>query len=817
MKTALNCALVLLVMLTANAASARVSRADYDARIREARAGNYEPALIMLRQHGAEYPRDLRAAYDHILIASWAKKSDEAINAYEMLQPAPNRMPADVLTAIAQAYRDTQRWSEALATFQQGRLRYPRNASFTAGEVMVLADAGQTEEAIRLGKEQVDKHPGETDLRLALAYAYKSSGSPYAALQEVDQARGLAPKKKYVNREYVESLTHAGLPLAALDIARQTPGLLSDKEIRNLQADYAAELSRLASLPTRQEAERFEIADRALAEYDRLIPEWTALGPEAHSELLRIRIDRLQALRVRMRMQDVVDSYNALQAEGIVVPRYILNDVASAYLYLRQPQAAANLYRQTLTDGSARLDSPGERLENETGLYYSLIESEQFDESVQVIEQARAEQPTWRHIKGVPLNIPNDLHLYSEQTAALGLFYVDDTPAAQRRLEELVDNAPSNIGLHVALANVYRGRELPRKSEKQLKMAEALEPRAIEIEAGQGITALDLQEWRQADILAQDLTRRFPEEKPTNDLTRRWNTHNKAELKITTNRGIASDSPVIGSGDWDIDTVLYSAPLDYNWRVFGGGGYATGDFEEGKGYYRWLRTGVEWRGRDLTAELEASTNNYGYGTKPGARASAAYDLDDHWQVGASAALRSRDTPLRALRNGISSNSLGAFVRWRANDFREWTFALSPSRFSDGNKRLAMIISGQERVYTSPKLKADLQLNIAASHNSLEDVPYFNPRSDLEILPMVNLTHTLYRHYDTAWEQSFLLGAGMYMQQGFGSGAIGALGYGMRYRYDNQFDIGATVIGTSRPYDGEREREVRIMLEMNFRF
>src|SRR5690606_4010370 len=146
-----------------------------------------------------------------------------------------------------------------------------------------------------------------------------------------------------------------------------------------------------------------------------------------------------------------------------------------------------------------------------------------------------------------------------------------------------------------------------------------------------------------------------------------------------------------------------------------------------------------------------------------------------------------------------------------------TFSLSPSRFSDGNKRLATYISGRERIYTSPKLKADLQLNISASHNSLEDVPYFNPRADLEILTTLNLTHTLYRHYETAWEQNFLLGAGMYAQRGYGSGAIGALGYGMRYYYNNQFDIGGTVVGTNRPYDGVREREVRIMFEMNFRF
>ena len=54
-----------------------------------------------------------------------------------------------------------------------------------------------------------------------------------------------------------------------------------------------------------------------------------------------------------------------------------------------------------------------------------------------------------------------------------------------------------------------------------------------------------------------------------------------------------SDSPVSGSGDFGIDAVIYTPPLDYNWRGFAGGGYANGDFEEGRGTYRWARAGAQ--------------------------------------------------------------------------------------------------------------------------------------------------------------------------------------------------------------------------------
>ena len=47
-------------------------------------------------------------------------------------------------------------------------------------------------------------------------------------------------------------------------------------------------------------------------------------------------------------MHDVVTAYEALRLEGVAVPDYILNEVAAAWLYLKQPEKAAALYRVVL-------------------------------------------------------------------------------------------------------------------------------------------------------------------------------------------------------------------------------------------------------------------------------------------------------------------------------------------------------------------------------------------------------------------------------------------------------------------------------------
>lgn len=616
-------------------------------------------------------------------------------------------------------------------------------------------------------------------------------------------------------RDEILGLERAKLPYLALQAARSNPGAVNDVKFRQLEADYAAELTRLAVITTRQESERFRIADRALAIYDELIPQWQALGDSALPQLNRIRIDRLEALRARYRLRDVIAEYEALQRDGVPLTNYALANVADAYLNLRQPEKARELYER-IFEGTWQT-SPETRLENQIGLFYALVEVEEHEKAREVMQAAVNEQPIWLTVKGNPQRLGNPLRLDAEHTEALSYLYAEDTEEAEERLSTMVTAAPNNASLRTSMAAVYRAREQPRRASRELKLAETMAPRAITVVAEQAHAAMDLGEWEQAEILVNDAHLRLPEHTLTKNAMRRWRTHNKAELQITAQGGLISDTPVAGQNDLTLETVLYSAPINHNWRPFAGVGYSHGEFDEGITNYRWMRAGIQWYGKGLTAELEGSAQRYGHGTKTGVRAMAYYELNDHWQVGGAAAFRSTETPVRALHHNVTSNSVGAFARWRANERREWSLTTSAARFSDHNKRFSMYLSGRERIYTSPKLKADAELGVYASRNTLSDAPYFNPRSDIEVVPALKLTHSLYRRYERALEHSLTLGAGVYGQRGYGAGAVATAAYGMRYQHSNDFAVGATIVGTTRPYDGQRERELRFMLDMNIRF
>ena len=805
-----------LMLLLSGAPALAAQTQDYDSLILRARKGDYQPALQMLQEREQQGQTDKRTVYDHITIASWAGQPGEVLDLYRKFALNPETLPAPVLSAVARAYRDSKNWADALALYRTGQRRFLGNPAFALEEAMTLADSGSLDQAEQRAKALAAGMPANAEAQSTLSYVYRVRREPYAALQHADAAYRLDPGNISVVREYILALQQGGLALAALQTAQSHPKAASPALMRELQGDYAAELSNLASMPSRSREERFRAADAAIARYDAELAAWEPLGEPARRDVIRARIDRIQALHARVRMHDVVDEYERLVADGVTPPDYILDEVASAYLYTQQPDKAQELYRRFLASRT-EAPTPLEKANDQISLYYALVEGGNFDAAQTLIDKAQADQAVWINIKGVPNRSPNDARLALAQTAAAGKEYANDPEAAERQLSAMVAAAPRDLGQRIALAQIHRDRHQPRLAETELKMAETLQPESKDLIAAQGETALALREWRQAEILKNYVIDNYPESLAAQRLARDWEVHQKSELRVTSYLDSSSNSPVSGKGDFGFDSVLYSPPLDRNWRGFAGGGYAWGDFEEGHSTYRWARGGAEWRGRDLTAEVEASANNYGYGVKTGASASIVYDLDDQWQFGATAAFRSRATPLRALAHGIYANTLTAFAHWQPNERREWSVSLSPSRFSDGNNRMEVQVSGRERLYSSPKVVVDLQLDLGASRNSREDAPYFNPRSDLTAVPTLNITHTLYRHYDTSLEQIFTLGAGAYSQQGYGTGAIGVLGYGLRYRFNKTVDVGVSITGVSRPYDGVRERDVNVMATLNLRF
>jgi biofilm PGA synthesis protein PgaA len=721
---------------------------------------------------------------------------------------------AQQLAQSAQRCRDQRLWDKALVLYDEGIRRFPDTLHFAVRHAMTLADAGRTDNALEQAIALARVHAGQPDALLALSYVQAAAGHPYDALAAADRALALAPTTPYVVREYIQALSRAGLAHAAYFAARSHASLLDSATLRRLQADYLAERVRLAALSTRTRDESVQKLDQLLVDYQTVIREWEALGPDAATDVQRLRIDRLQALHARGRMAEVVSEYEAMQRHQVRVPIYALPYVASAYLAVKQPERAQALYRQAQENQAL---TAREKVDVQLGMFYAQNEAGDGEQARQTIEALRQAQPVWTSMPGSPARMPNDLRMYTEAPWALSYLYGDDTEKAQAELERMTAQAPRNTTLRTSLAGVYRARGWPRRAEQELKLAESQEPRSLTLIAEQAQTAMDLNEWDNARTLVDYLEKNAPDDASTRRLVKQWDVHQKAVLYVSAGFDQSQDNPASGDGELKLETVVYSAPIAPNWRAFAGVGQFGGDFPEGSVNKRWARAGAQWRGRDAQVEAETSAQNFNGKTLAGVRVSAQFSLNDQWSTGGEIAWRSLETPLRALASDITSNQASAFVRWQPDERSAWSLAAGATRFSDGNLRRSLTLHGRERLYTQPTWRLDAELDLGRSTNSASDRPYFNPRSDLEVLPSVRVSHVLYQRYEQRVEHYLQLGAGVYHQQDYGSGAIGLIGYGIRYSEAGKFDIGVSVVGVNRPYDGKRESELRALLDFSLHF
>jgi biofilm PGA synthesis protein PgaA len=587
---------------------------------------------------------------------------------------------------------------------------------------------------------------------------------------------------------------------------------LSARQRRRLKADAAAELVRTSFAKAPDEKERFRVADKALARYEVLLADW-ATQAQARDDYTRARIDRLGALLVRKRYRDVINEYEALLAEGHELPDYALRWVASAHLGIQEPDQARVLFGQL----SSTAGQPLLTLDQEQEPFWALLESERHALAAREANRIVETSPWQRYHFGSPIPQPNDRWLMGRHLQVNYLLAANDLPAAQALAGDMVSSAPGNQGIRIAHASVLNARGLPRAAERQLKIAEALSPSYLDLERAQAYVAMNLQEWRQMDLLTDDVMARSAEDLASRRLDHYRNVHRKYELRVSGSKGIQSDSPVSGSKDVRGSTVLYGPPMVENWRVFGGYDFASSEFDEGKGINQDVRGGIEWRSRDNWAEVEIANRHFHHGNKIGVRLSAWHDFSDHWRMGGSVERLSRSTPLRALRNGVTADSAEVFVRWYHNERREYRLSLASGRFSDGNDRFEYTLSGKERLWTTPRFTLDVLPTIAGSTNSEVNKPYYNPGKDITAIPVLLGEQVLHRRYDTVWTQQFMGGAGAYWQEWYGTGLISLLGYGQRIRWNGVLDAGVMLMWDKRPYDGRRERNLSIAFDMNFRF
>ncbi|MDN4570075.1 poly-beta-1,6 N-acetyl-D-glucosamine export porin PgaA [Enterobacter hormaechei] len=796
---------ILLFLLLLFPVLVQADESVYEHQIQQARNGNYALFLDYLQRYEQQHALTPGQVADWLQVASWAGRDDEVIRVwqrYGIYMP----LPARAIAAVAQSRRNQKAWPSALSLWKEALSLAPDNDDYRIGYVKTLADARKDRLALSEARQLVKDNPSPAHLE-TLSYVWMRQGKNGDRLLADMRALSAAPGNEALLRETIDALTDNRVSTPALWLSQNAA--MSPAERRRLERNAAAERVRLADVPGRTEKERLRLAQNALDRYHALLSRWQN-EPQAAEDVVLARIDRLGALYAQGNYRQVISEYESLTAAQHPVPDWAIGWVISAYLQEKNTVAAFSLVQRYPHYASDPQDE-------EHALFYAWLDTGQYQAARRYVERETRSVPWTRYDFGSPAAQPNDRWLTGQSLKFNYLLATNALPEAEKLSYRLASTAPGNQGLQIDYAALLQARGLPRAAEQKLKRAEVLEPMNLELEKQQAYVAMDLQEWRQMDLLADNVIARAPADRSARRLDRLRMVHHMSELRLNAAKGLHSDNPVSGSHDMNWDATLYGPPVADNWRLFAGTRYAQGNFDEGKGISRHLLGGVEWRPRDLTLEAELSGNRYHGKNRPGARLSTTYSLSDNWQVSGNLERLSRATPLRALRNGISANRGEGGVRWYQNERREYQFNAAISRFSDHNRRQEYTLSGKERLWQTPALTLELEPGIAASKNSLRNTLYYNPARDLSVTAALSVDHEMYRHYDTLWSQQFVAGGGSYWQKNQSPGAVTLLGYGQRIQWNNVVDTGVMLNWDKRPYDGKRESNLSVTLDATLRF
>ncbi|WP_241602394.1 poly-beta-1,6 N-acetyl-D-glucosamine export porin PgaA [Rosenbergiella nectarea] len=796
---AILCSLPLLYLVGAHATS-------YDALIVRAREGHTAELMTYFADRSRRQSLSSSQIADWLQVASWQQDNDAVLAVWQRYGTQLG-LPARAYAAVASAERNQHRWPQAISHWRQAIKRDTTSVDYLCALSMTEADAGQYTAAADTA-EQIHRLGKPLDYRLTLAYLRLREQKPSEALLLLTQAAQQAPSDRRIQQQLNDIFTLNRLSQPALEAAKSLS--LPAQALREKQLDYAAGLVRNALIPIDNPKTRFETADRALALYRQLYEQWQGL-PEAQQLLQRLRYDRLGALVAREDYDHVIDEYHRLQEENRPLPDYTKPWIATALLVRKQPRQALTVLASIPIPPVQQDD---DRFSTE---FYALLESDQYYQAGEHLAQRAAHTPWKTTVWGLPLQQPNDSWL---DLQVLKTDYLVDTQNlidAQQLSQRLATTAPGNQGLAIQYARVLSARGAARHAERVLKRAEGLMPDDIPLETEQAYTAGNLQEWRQMDLLTDDLVARSASSPAIQELDAFRRIQHSWELQVGVNHGLHSDSPVTGSRDITTASRLYTPPIATHYRLFSGYQFEQSHFEEGKKHASTGSVGIEWRGRDYQAEMEVNHQQILGAEHTGFQLAGWHDFDDHWRITGQAARFSTQAPLRARGNHVTADSASVGLKWRQNERREYQLSFSPFTFSDGNHRVEYQLSGQERLWTIPRVTLDFTPELSGSQNSRQNVAYYSPKNDLSLIPGFTLTHQISRHYTRVWRQQLSVGSGIYQQHGQATGSTTRISYGHEIEWNRRFTSGLTLLWGRQPWDGQYENTLSAQLDMTLRF
>lgn len=775
---------------------------ERDRAVHLARDGRFDEAVEGLRRILTDAPGDLLTWADLATVLHWAGRDEEALEAGARVPV--DSLPTYTLETLGRASRNAGRPADALRFYRAALDRDPERVESAIGLSLALVEAGRPAEALPGIRALLAEHADSVDVVLAAAHVHRALDETLESAALLRRVLDLDPEHAEAYRLEALRLAEIGAAFLAARRAEARPDLFSTDDLARLRADQAAMAVRFARVAPRDRSDRYVAVDRALALLDRAIAEAPA---DAGFPLDRIRFDRVLALAARNRMDEVVREVDALVAEGVELPPYVLRVAGDAHLALRDPERAREHFSRSLAEWP-------ESVEARIGLFYAMIEGEDFDGAFAVIDSLVAEEPAWRHPPEPREARENPGRVDAEVAAALGRSFAGMLPEAQSRLEELSALAPMNVAIRQELGSVYLWRGWPRRAEAELDLALAVDPDHTGALIGKAATHIDLFELDAADRILDRLIADAPDHAHVRRLQARRREAGAWRLRVD-GHAARSTGGELGTRDRGIETSLFSMPFYDRVRAFFRTSYTDARFPGSHAAHDRIGAGVEVWTRPLRLGVEVTQDRRG-GTGIGGTLEADLRLGDTRTARLGYESLTTAVPLQAVLHDIEGWRARAGFEQRWSERRRASLEVGWMEMTDGNRRTSGYAAFEQRLFTRPHTQLSGMLELYGATSSRDDAPYFNPRRTLAPTASGTGEWITYRRYETSFVQRLSVSGGTLWQEGFGSEPTLSL------RYDHEWALRSRLqlrygLGWARPvYDGLPERRTRFHAGIDWR-
>jgi len=762
-----------------------------EAEVANARRGQIETSLANLEKYHLEHPNNIPLISDLIVLYSWNNNHETAIDLYG--QRPPDSYPDYVHTTVIGSYRALGKSEQALEIVNFLLKRNIDDETILLKQIQLLVDIGRFEEAQQILDELSDANDLDADLHRVAGYLYTEKGIWVDALRQYQDVLAYTPNDPEAIFGKVNALINLGAPHAAAKHAASNEELFSIDTQVDILTTKAALLLRWSSHASENSEESLMLASRALILH-LIALEMVPLDKQYEDLRRKIEYDMVIAFSYLRRYEDSYSLYVSLTKDDDI-PTYVSFAAAQSLLALRQPSKSLEILEKVLEE------EPGNYNAKLT-LFYAYIENEEFSKAKDLIDTAIKQTPKFKRFSDSQVQHRNDERLELEILASQARLYADQLADAWSRISMLKNMAPANDWLAHVSGETALARGWSREAFTNFQGANRLNPDNFSALEGMAQSHIRLHNYRDAQRILNTLKEDHPAESSTERLEKDlfWAQRPTlwADLELSYSEGPEqSGDGITATGE------LISSPISQYLHLSLQGRYAWSEIPEGEESLTRYGGGLELIDNPFSL---LALINYNESTinEVGGLLRGIWTPDDHWSLTLQGDRFSEATPLRALYYGIREDQVSGSAGYRWHEGSALAFNLNSGWFTDDNHRIEGGLRYTGRFVDIPKFDCDGALEIYGSTNSLDDAPYYNPKSDLSIKGTVKGEHLLYRFYDKALVQQISAGLGVYAQENYNTGAIGSLRYELRYNYHPRIEAAlGGELGRNR-YDGEDE-------------